>query len=155
MDKLLFREATLSDLDTLLQFEQGVVTAERPFDSTLKSGTIHYYDLEALIQSKDARFVVGHIDSEIICCGYGKKMMAKDFQKIASYIYIGFMYVQPAYRGKGISQKIIDNIKTWADHLDIKEVRLDVYAENESAVKAYEKAGFKQHLITMRFSGSE
>ncbi len=32
----------------------------------------------------------------------------------------------------------------------MNEIRLDVYAQNESAIKAYEKAGFEPHLLTMR-----
>jgi hypothetical protein len=43
------REATLKDIPILLQFEQGVISAERPFDSTLGKGEIHYYDLEMMI----------------------------------------------------------------------------------------------------------
>ena len=42
---MITREATLKDLHTLLEFEQGIIAAERPFDGTLKEGEIHYYDL--------------------------------------------------------------------------------------------------------------
>ena len=48
---MITREATEQDLAILLEFEQGVVTAERPFNSTLIEGEIHYYDLKHLIQS--------------------------------------------------------------------------------------------------------
>ena len=36
MDQLKIRVATIKDLPLLLEFEQGVITAERPFDPTLK-----------------------------------------------------------------------------------------------------------------------
>jgi hypothetical protein len=29
-----------------LEFEQGIITAERPYDPTLKQGTISYYNIE-------------------------------------------------------------------------------------------------------------
>ena len=41
----IIRQARHTDLDTLFRFEQGVITAERPFDPTLKKDPIHYYDL--------------------------------------------------------------------------------------------------------------
>jgi hypothetical protein len=43
---IIIRTATLSDIKTLLQFEQSVIKAERVFDSTIKKSRTHYYDLE-------------------------------------------------------------------------------------------------------------
>jgi ribosomal protein S18 acetylase RimI-like enzyme len=45
---------------------------------------------------------------------------------------------------------ILDELIGWAKTKNISEVRLDVYSQNESAVKAYEKAGFESLLTTMR-----
>jgi len=45
---------------------------------------------------------------------------------------------------------IIDALKAWALSCNITELRLDVYYANTSAIRAYEKAGFSQHLINMR-----
>ena len=155
MDQVRFRAATLDDLQTLLTFEQGVVTAERPFEPTLRPGNIHYYDLKHLITSDQAHLIVGLVGNEIVCCGYGKIMEAKPFQIIEQYLYIGFMYVSPQFRGQGLSQQILDELQKWSIKQNIKEVRLDVYADNKTAVRAYEKGGFKQHLITMRFTKGE
>ncbi|MDF1868512.1 MAG: GNAT family N-acetyltransferase, partial [Saprospiraceae bacterium] len=52
------RPATLDDLETLFEFEQGVISAERPFDATLKPEKINYYDLSALIQSSDSEVII-------------------------------------------------------------------------------------------------
>jgi ribosomal protein S18 acetylase RimI-like enzyme len=60
------------------------------------------------------------------------------------------MYVKPGHRGKGINKVITDELVSWSKLRGISEVRLDVYAQNESAIKAYEKAGFEPHLLTMR-----
>lgn len=46
MNLIYIRKAQLSDLATLLEFEQGIITAERPYDPTLKEEKIHYYDIE-------------------------------------------------------------------------------------------------------------
>ena len=46
---LILREATKQDLSRLLDLEQCVVEAERPFNSAIKSESAFYYDIEDLI----------------------------------------------------------------------------------------------------------
>jgi len=58
--------------------------------------------------------------------------------------------VAPAHRGKGINKKIMDGLKDWVRSQNITELRLDVYHDNISAIKAYEKIGFTKHMIEMR-----
>ena len=150
MDKIIVRAATSDDLETLLQFEQGIIEAERPFDSTLKVGTISYYDLNALIKSSEAEVVVAIIDQEIIGSGYALIKNAEPYLRHDQYAFLGFMYVKPAYRGKGVNQKIVEALKQWAISRKLTEIRLDVYAGNEIAKKAYEKTGFTAHMLEMR-----
>lgn len=148
---MITREATAKDLEILLTFEQGIVSAERPFNRTLIDGEIHYYDLNEFIQSPDATLIVVENDDEIVASGYALiKKSEKDYNKFKNYAYLGFMYVKPEYRGKGINKIITDELINWSRSKGISEIRLDVYAENASAVKAYEKAGFEPHLLTMR-----
>jgi len=145
------RKATEQDLKILLEFEQGVVSSERPFNETLREGEIHYYDLHALILSSDAHLVVVEENNEIIASGYALiKQSEKNYNNFKEYGYLGFMYVKPEHRGKGINQLIVDALVTWVKEKGVSEIRLDVYDQNESAVKAYEKAGFEPLLLTMR-----
>ncbi|MBG9378218.1 GNAT family N-acetyltransferase [Panacibacter sp. DH6] len=150
MNTVATRYATLEDLNTLLQFEQGVIAAERPFDETLKEGAINYYDLQELILSEDAAVVVATMNTEIIASGYAKIVQAKAFYKFSHYAYLGFMYVKPAYRGKGINQLVLQQLSSWALSKNITELRLEVYSDNLPAIHAYRKAGFKPDLTTMR-----
>ena len=148
---MITREATEQDLEILLEFEQGIVAAERPFNSTLIEGEIHYYDLKHLIQSPDATVIVTEENDEIVASGYALiKKSEKYYNQFEKYSYLGFMYVKPEHRGKGINKVITDELVSWSKSRGISEVRLDVYAQNESAIKAYEKAGFEPHLLTMR-----
>lgn len=45
---------------------------------------------------------------------------------------------------------ILDGLKEWSKSKGITELRLDVYDANDSAIRAYEKAGFQRHLLNMR-----
>ncbi|MFP3593457.1 GNAT family N-acetyltransferase [Chryseobacterium sp. SIMBA_038] len=148
---MIVRKATEQDLEILLEFEQGVVSSERPFNETLKEGEIHYYDLHALILLPDANLVVVEENNEIIASGYALiKQSEKNYNNFKEYGYLGFMYVKPEHRGKGVNQLIVDALISWVKDKGVSEIRLDVYDQNESAVKAYEKAGFEPLLLTMR-----
>lgn len=145
-----FRSGELKDLEILYEFEQGIIAAERPFDSTLKPGKINYYDLKVLIESESAEVIIAEINHELIGSGYIKIRQAKDYLQFEKYGYIGFIYVKPEYRRKGISQIVIGRLRSWAKSKGINELRLNVYNDNENAVAAYKKLGMKKHMIEMR-----
>jgi ribosomal protein S18 acetylase RimI-like enzyme len=155
MEEIIIRTATLNDIGTLLQFEQGVIAAERPFDSTLKDDPINYYDLGNLIKSSDAEVVVAETNKELIGSGYALIKDAQAFLKHKQYAYLGFMYVKPAFRGQGINKKIIEALKQWAVSKGLTEMRLEVYMGNTAAIKAYDKVGFTSHLLEMRMGLKE
>ncbi|MBP6181754.1 GNAT family N-acetyltransferase [Flavobacterium sp.] len=150
MHPINIRKAHPDDLEKLLEFEQGIITAERPFDSTLKEGKIHYYDIEKMISASHIEILVAEIDSEIIGSGYARIEAAKPYLNHETYAYLGFMYTDEKHRGKGVNAKIINSLKDWCRSKDISELRLDVYNDNNPAIKAYEKVGFKKYLINMR-----
>ena len=147
---ILTRKATLKDIDTLLVFEQGVIKAERPFDTTLKPDPLHYYDIEEMITAPHIELVVAELDNKIIGSGYARLENSKHYLQHSKHAYLGFMYVDPNYRGKGVNQKIIEALKNWTVLQNVTEMRLDVYFNNDIAIKAYEKAGFTKHMVEMR-----
>lgn len=140
----------MADLPTLFEFEQGVIAAERPFDPTLKSGQIHYYDIEKMIAAPDVELLVAEINNEVVGSGYARIENAKPFLQHNRHAYLGFMYIMPQWRGNGINKKILDKLTEWVQQHNITELRLDVYQPNIAAIKAYEKAGFTKHMIEMR-----
>ncbi len=150
MEEIVIRKATLNDLETLLLFEQGVINAERPFDSALKTEATHYYDIKEMINASHVEIVVAESGSEIIGSGYARIENSKPYLKHKKHAYLGFMYVKPENRGKGVNQKIIKALKQWSISQNITEMRLDVYQNNLAAITAYEKVGFARHMIHMR-----
>lgn len=150
MDNFTVRKARIEDLDTLLNFEQGIIKVERPYDPTMAKDPITYYDLKELILSDKAEVVVATYNSELIASGYVQIRNAKPYLDHKLYAYLGFMYTHPDFRGKGINKKVVDTLIKWSKSKNIQEVRLTVYEENIGAIKAYEKVGFKKHLIETR-----
>lgn len=152
---MLIRTARLEDLPVLLEYEQGVISAERPFDPTLKKGSTHYYDLKEMIVADHIEIVVAETGSKIVGCGYARIEKAKPYLAYNEHAYLGFMFVHPDHRGQGLNAKIIAALREWSLSRNITEMRLEVYYENTSAISAYEKIGFARHMIEMRLRISE
>lgn len=148
----IIRSARMSELSTLLSFEQGIILAERPYDHTLKPDPISYYDIGDLIESPDAEVAVAELDGKLIGSGYVKRRPSRHYTSPDFHAFIGFLYVDPEHRGKGINKLVLDYLFEWAAQNDLPEIRLTVYPGNAPAIRAYEKTGFEPYLVEMRMN---
>ena len=146
------RPARLEDLPKLLEFEQEIAAYERNFDESLKKGKIHYYDLKGFIKSSDVEVLVAEIEKEVVGSGYAKIIGSQPYEKPQEFGYLGFMYVNPNWRRKGINKEIVNQLIEWLRKRGVLEVRLNVYNENRGAKEAYTKTGFKTSSVEMRMS---
>lgn len=144
------RSARQSDLAILKTFEQGIITAEQPYDSSLRADPISYYDIKAMINSEESEVAIAEFNKTIIASGFAQIRPSKTYVSSDHHAYIGFLYVDPAYRGKGINKKILSYLFEWAKLKQLSDVRLTVYPDNLSAVRAYEKVGFKPYIMEMK-----
>jgi ribosomal protein S18 acetylase RimI-like enzyme len=146
------RTANLDDLETLLEFEQGVIEAERPLDPFLSKGDLFYYNIPELITSENIHLIIAISNKNIVASGYLKIETSKQYHKNPKHGYIGFMYVKSSFRGQRISGLILESLKDWAKEKELKELRLDVYSNNIGALKSYERFGFSKSLVNMRMN---
>jgi len=146
------RPARREDVPLLLEYEQGIIRFERPFNPTLKPDPISYYDVAAMVEDPEIEVIVAVDEDEdrIIASGYAKQKTASDYVTPSEYALLGFMFVDEAYRGRGVNKLVTDALLDWAREQGLTEVRLTVYAENAGAIRAYEKAGFEPLLLEMR-----
>lgn len=149
------RTATRGDLETLKAFEQGIIAAERPYDHTIKPDPVNYYDIGELIDSDDAEVAVVDVDGQLVASGYARTKESRSYVQDTHHAYLGFMYVHPDYRGRGLNKLLMAHFFDWAKAKGLPEVRLTVYAGNTPAISAYEKAGFTQHIVEMRLNLDE
>jgi len=150
------REATLHDIPQLLQLEQAVIEAERPFNAHIKPSGVKYYDLEALITQPTAQLLVMDSpqvpgsDSRIVATGYARIDASRQPFVHQQHGYLGFMYVVPEYRGQGLNKALLNALNNWCREQGLQTVYLDVYSNNNSAIRAYEKAGFVANMVEMK-----
>lgn len=150
MKNIIIRSARQDDLPMLLEFEQGIIEAERPMDSTLKEGKINYYDIAAMIDAEDIEVLVAELDGELVGSGYARIETSTPYRTHPRHTYLGFMFVPVEHRGKGINKLILDGLKEWTIAQGIFEMQLEVYHNNPAAIRAYEKAGYSMNLVQMR-----
>ena len=148
----LLREATLDDLSSLLEFEKRLIEYEREFTPNLKKSDFNYYNLKSYIKDPEISVVVAEEKNKLIASGYALIRENKIYKIPDKLIFLGFMYVIPEYRGKGINKKVLDYLIAWGKNKGFNEFQLTVYAENESAINAYKKSGFSFETITMRLN---
>ena len=148
--KPIIRKAILSDVPILLEFEQGLINAERPMDVTIKDGITSYYDVSEFIKNDDSELYVVELANKLVASGYAKIKPDRPYLKHTKQAYLGFMFVPKIHRGNGYNKLIMDALLKWCKKQNVFEIRLDVYDANNSAIKAYEKVGFKKHMINMR-----
>ena len=147
-----FREAIMSDKYQLLALEQKVVDAERPFNTDIKEGKPIYYEMEDLIIGENSHLIVAEENGEIVGTGYSQIQKSKASLQHEYHAYLGFMFVSPKCRGKGLNQQIIKKLISWSKNKGVNDHYLDVYSDNASAIRAYEKIGFKACMIEMKLN---
>jgi len=145
------REAIKEDIPILLELEQLLVKAERPFDPTIREDPVWYHDIPRLVSDTESRFVVAEIKGNIVACAFGTKKQPRHYLDHDAYAYLGLMVTIADCRGKGINGLLIEDLKQWATSCGLYEMRLTVYDGNQSAIHAYEKSGFVRHIAEMRF----
>jgi len=146
------RKALVNDRAYLLSLEQKVIEAERPYNATLKSKDAVYYDLTSLLIDDASHLVVAEANGQIIGTGYAQVRDSKQSLQHSKHSYLGFMYVEPEFRGLGINKLIMENLMTWSKEQGILDFYLDVYDENSAAIRAYEKVGFSKSLVEMKIN---
>ena len=156
MKNVTFRRALITDKDALLGLEQSVIEAERPFNSTIKPPGFNkeatYYDLDNLLTDDASHLLVAELQGLIIATGYAQIRTSKASLIHSKHAYLGFMYVAPEHRGLGINKMIIERLIKWSKTQTVTDVYLDVYNDNEAAIKAYEKVGFVKSLVEMKIN---
>ena len=105
---------------------------------------------QGFIGSSDSALYVVVLGDEIVASGYAKIKGDRHYLKHDKQGYLGFMFVPEQHRGNGYNKLIMDALLKWCKDKNLTEIRLDVYDTNQPALRAYEKAGFTKHLITMR-----
>lgn len=96
--------------------------------------------LAYLLTDYNAIGLVARVNSEIA----GFAIARVDIGRNTSFGHILTVDIAPAYRRKGIAQKLLQEIETIFREKGIKECRLEVREDNVAALNLYQKLGYKK-----------
>jgi len=147
-----FRRATIHDINKVRLLELELVAFEQQIVPSLKqSGEIHYYNIPAILADEDrSMLLLLEANGELAGCGLGQIRINKEYYQETYFGYIGLMSLKPAFRGKGLGPRIINELLAWFRTKEIKEVKLKVFSNNDAAMASYKKVGFTELMTEMR-----
>lgn len=93
-----------------------------------------------LLTAYNAIGLAARVNSEIA----GFAIARVDIGRNTSFGHILTVDIAPAYRRKGIAQKLLQEIETIFREKGIKECRLEVREDNVAALNLYQKLGYKK-----------
>jgi len=149
--KVTLRVLRWEDLDGLLMFINSLVEEkQRDKKSTLYTGfdrkVTREEEVEWLaqtlvaIEGQSVINVVADIDGKIIANGDVTRGRYNDTHH---HGHLGLTMISK-YRGQGIGRKMIETLVRESGRAGLRSLDTEFLAENETARRAYEKAGFKQ-----------
>jgi GNAT superfamily N-acetyltransferase len=72
-----------------------------------------------------------------------------DFGK-GLYMWVSLVYVEESHRGSGIGKKLYAEVDQFARSHDIKDIYLDVYANNSKSIEFHHSMGFEPEVTIFR-----
>ena len=81
--------------------------------------------------------VIFTVNEKVVACGAIKRMDSSTAE-------IKRMYTAPEHRGRGIAYKIINELESWARELEYSRLILETGSRQTSALKLYEKVGYRR-----------
>lgn len=153
----LIRRAGLADMPLFSEFQRQfykelreIVSRENPpLRAYLKTrGRIVLKLMRKWIRSKNAVVLIAEEKSDPI--GFTTVSIEKHpISALKRYGYVGFMFVKPRHRGKGISSLLMKEAIAWLARRRINHVALSVEMDNKHAHAIYQRWGFRNCSVLM------
>jgi ribosomal protein S18 acetylase RimI-like enzyme len=146
-----------ADKEALLKGIEGIQETERVVTDTRLPGAEiaepYLLELEKETKAKSGAIFVAKSGSDtagFIACWVEREENVAETPESNTYGYISDAYVAPEYRNQGVFKKLNEQAEA---HLkqneEVKIIRINVLADNVTALKAYENTGYKPETITL------
>jgi GNAT superfamily N-acetyltransferase len=157
---IVVRKARVTDVPLLTRLEdefdrdeRHIVLKENPrLQPYLREdSTIRFKSQRMLkwLASRNVLVLVAEADS--VPCGFSVQWVGTQTlpYRPQRFGYIGIMFVQRSYRGRGVSSKMIKNAQEWFAKRNVEHIVLTVLTDNKHARTIYKQWGFFDFVSTM------
>lgn len=143
------RQATIEDLETLIEMGEQLHLAEKEFEPLLtfsKDESRARYSEE--LNNPNALLLVAQDNQKIVGYLYAHAGSVEYFSTDKAECEIEVVYVSSEYRGQGIAQQLIDGCLSWAKDKNVFRFKTGIYAQNAASQSAFMKYGFAPYHST-------
>jgi len=149
---MIIRKAKISDLPRIMLLQKELISFERRYDISMRKDALYYpkKQLAASIKSQNANLLLVADSKAVYGCCFGKITKSEGWDAHQKKGYIGLMYMHEIHRSKGYGKKMMQELLNWFMEKGIRELQLNVYPKNNTAVSFYRSFGFQPHLMYMR-----
>ncbi len=145
------RKATLDDFEALKRFKILSKKEELKYSKTLKplkqTKEQYFNYLKQDLRSKTREIFVAVEGEKIIGMVLGKGYNTISISKYKKKGYMSNLYIDKAYRKKGIGKKLILYTLKWLKKQGVPHVTVEIHIKNPAAQNLYCKLGFKDYTI--------
>ncbi len=146
--QLNIRRATIEDYEEICRlFAEGdaVHTHALPdrfrgtYPARTKAFLEHWYahDAAGIFVAEVTNQVVGFVQCSVMTTPERPMLYERTFVSVDSLI------VQERYRRQGIGRRLMERVHTWARERGIREIELNVFEFNDTAIRLYEQLGYR------------
>jgi ribosomal protein S18 acetylase RimI-like enzyme len=133
------RRARLDDLDVLVDFTMH--EAREAESKVLDPAAARRGVLAAFEEPPRASYWVAETTAGAVVASASIVLEWSDFHG-QDYWWVQSLFISPAHRGRGLSEKLLDQLARSAEAAGALELRLYVHETNARALRAYHRLGF-------------
>ena len=161
----MIREMKATDLNDIIKMQFDLQKYFSEIDQTHESQSYkdiddaHHYMQKMIDDAKDMdgkifvaeekNQIIGFIQGVIIEHKKGADIFYDLTHNPSKEGWVGLLFVKPEYRGSGIGQQLLDEMKNYFISKNCTSIRLLVLSDNKHAIAVYEKNGFMRHDLEM------
>jgi ribosomal protein S18 acetylase RimI-like enzyme len=103
---------------------------------------------QAELDDPDALLVVAEEDGRIVGMAAGHIHKPSSMSEELA-VELGSVYVEPGYRQRGLASALTSEVARFARERGVERITLKTFAQNEEALRAWERIGFEPRMIQM------
>tara|TARA_Y100000310_G_C20701281_1_gene830128 strand:- start:4192 stop:4659 length:468 start_codon:yes stop_codon:yes gene_type:complete len=147
------REATIDDLETILDFNQRLFDREvGMFDPTLDDTWTQSEEgrdyFTKRIQEDGCAFVA-EVNGQVVGYLVGALLEPSPYRTIPKMAELENMYVLPNFRSQGVGTRLYNDFKAWAKEQGAGRLKVVASAGNQPGINFYQDHGFEAIDVTL------
>lgn len=142
-------DGALRRLEVELQEFERAVEPDLPAGEGMADAYIaHLFDCCAKWRG---RMFVAEVDGAVVgfVCVYGYCPQEELDESPEPYGFVSDLVVLPAYRDRGIGQRLLETAEAYARECGVAQLKIGVLRRNDGALRLYERLGFRQYRVEL------